>query len=249
MKEVLFPRRAERCVSWEMKINVMKSIAFMLLFVFCGCADSDRQPEMRAGERGVRESTRDSSIARPPARTSPRSGTSSVHGIELFHDDGSCDQNNSPWSYEPGGQLAVVFTPPFYPARLVEAHFFVSMNGKPDRTFRVRVYGGSVADGPRGGDLLTATVTAAADTGFEWVDVDLAAHGIMIESGDFCIAMEWLAAPGNVGRNAQFLCADTSSPDARSWWKHTPASEWVRIESIAGKGDRDLMIRATVSGR
>jgi hypothetical protein len=58
--------------------------------------------------------------------------------------------------------------------------------------------------------------------------------------------MEWITPPGNYGTRAQMLGADTSGPDRRSWWKHYPDSEWVRIEEISDSGDRDLMIRATV---
>jgi hypothetical protein len=231
-----------------MKHHFQLIVVFIIIFTYGSCENSDRRPDKHADEGRTHAGTPDTSFTRPHARPVAPSDTV-FHGIELYHDDGSCDQNNSPWGYESGGQLAVVFSPPFYPARLIGARFFVSASGKPHTPFRVRVYEGNFADGPRGGGLLTSEVAASAASGYRWVDVDLSAQDITIGGGDFCIAMEWLVEPGNMGRNAQFLCADTSQPDRRSWWKHTPDSEWKRIERIAGKGDRDLMIRAVVSER
>ena len=171
-----------------------------------------------------------------------------VNGEEIFYDDGVPEQSNSPWSVEPGGRLAVAFTPSSYPVKLAGARFLISAGGMPKTEFRVRVYGGTAEDGPHNGDLLTGEVTASAEYINQWVDVDLSPFGIVIEEGDFFVAMEWLTAPGDDGGLAQSLGADTSRPDRRSWWKHTPGSEWVRIEEISDTGDRDLMIRAHVVG-
>jgi hypothetical protein len=122
------------------------------------------------------------------------------------------------------------------------------MNGIPTTKFRVRVFGGTAASGPdENKDFLESYVTASAPFGNKWMDVDLSTQNIIINSGDFCIAMEWLTPPGDRGESAQCLGADNSAPDARSWWKADSSSDWIRIEDVANVGDRDIMIRATIS--
>jgi len=169
-------------------------------------------------------------------------------GEEIFYDDGEIDGQHSPWVDETGGQLAVVFTPPFYPAFLTKIRYFVSFGGYPTTKFRVRVYKATVSDGPdEGRDLLISEVTAAANSGFRWVEIDLSDQNILITSGDFCVSMEWLTAPGEEGKNAQFIGVDYTEPgNGRSWWKSSSSQDWKRIESIGDIGDRDVMIRATI---
>jgi hypothetical protein len=170
---------------------------------------------------------------------------------EIIYDDNTIDGNHSPWTDRTGGQLAVVFTPTFYPAVLTKVRFFVSHAGTPVTKFRVRVYGGTVEDGPDGNDLLASEVTALAEAslGLEWVEVDLYDQNIILTSGDFCVAMEWLTPPGEDGQDAQFIGVDYSQPDRRSWWKTDSSSEWKRIEEVEQDVDRDVMIRATISKR
>ncbi|GEM_PF-2654775 len=202
-----------------------------------GCTDKKPEPKVTPS-RGA---------ANGPV-TDAGSNEYSVTGEEISYDDGVPEQSNSPWSVEPGGRLAAAFTPSSYPVKLAGARFLISAGGMPKTEFRVRVYGGTAEDGPENGDLLPGDVTASAEYINQWVDVDLSPYGIVIEEGDFFVAMEWLKAPGDDGRLAQSLGADTSGPDRRSWWKHTTGSEWVRIEEISDAGDRDLMIRAHVVG-
>ena len=168
-------------------------------------------------------------------------------GEEIFYDDGLPESQHSPWWDKPGGQLAVVFTPTSYPAVLTEVRFLVGINGIPTTEFRVRVFGGTVSDGPdESHDLLKPEVTASAEYGNTWVEVDLLDQNIIITSGDFCVSMEWLTPPGDYGSDAQFIGVDYSKPDGRSWWKTDSVSRWERIEEVGNIGDRDVMIRATV---
>lgn len=170
-----------------------------------------------------------------------------AEGEEIFYDDGIPESQHSPWYDKPGGQLAVVFTPAFYPAVLTEVRFLVSINGIPTTEFRVRVFGGTVSDGPdETQEFLKSEVTASAEFGNKWVEVDLSGQNIIVTSGDFCVSMEWLTPPGDLGKNAQFIGVDQSNPDGRSWWKTDSISRWKRIEDVANVGDRDVMIRATV---
>lgn len=170
-----------------------------------------------------------------------------MDGEEIFYDDGIPESQHSPWWDEPGGQLAVVFTPTFYPAVLTKVRFLVGISGIPTTEFRVRVFGGTVSDGPDESlDLLKSEVTASAEFGNKWVEVDLSGQNIIITSGDFCVSMEWLTPPGDHGRYAQSIGVDYSKPDGRSWWKTDSVSRWERIEEVANIGDRDVMIRATI---
>jgi hypothetical protein len=169
---------------------------------------------------------------------------------EIFYDDGFPESQHSPWSDERGGQLAVVFTPTFYPAVLTKVRFLVGINGIPTTEFRVRVFGGTVSDGPdESQDLLKSEVMASAPFGNKWVEVDLSDQNVIITRGDFCVSMEWLEPPGDDGRNAQFIGVDHSKPDRRSWWKTDSSSNWERIEEVANIGDRDVMIRATIANK
>jgi len=166
---------------------------------------------------------------------------------ELTYDDGTMEAHHSPWTDETGGQLAVVFTPPFYPAVLKKAQFLVGVSGIPSTPFRVRVYGGSVSSGPdETQNLLKSEVTASALFGHQWVEVDLSDQDVIVTGGDFCISMEWLTPPRDRGDRAQMLGVDYSKPDRRSWWKTSRNHKWVRIEDVADIGDRDCMIRAVV---
>ena len=169
---------------------------------------------------------------------------------EMAYDDGLPEAQHSPWWDKPGGQLAVVFTPATYPAVLTKVRFLVGIDGVPTTEFRVRVFGGSVSEGPdESRDLLASEVRTSAPFGNKWVEVDLSDRNIMITSGDFCVSMEWLTPAGDHGAKAQLLGADYSKPDRRSWWKTDSISPWVRIEDVANVGDRDLMIRATIAGK
>ena len=173
-----------------------------------------------------------------------------TEGEEIFYDDGLPESQHSPWTSETGSQLAVVFTPTFYPAVLTKVRFLVGISGIPTTEFRVRVFGGTVSDGPdESHDLLVSEVTASAEYGNKWVEVDLAGQNIIITSGDFCVSMEWITPPGDHGSDAQFIGVDYSNPDGRSWWKTDSVSMWERIEEIANVGDRDVMIRATIEKR
>ncbi|MDH5705156.1 MAG: hypothetical protein OEZ45_03980 [Candidatus Aminicenantes bacterium] len=170
-----------------------------------------------------------------------------MEGEEIFYDDGLPESQHSPWTNATGGQLAAVFTPTFYPAVLARVRFLLGINGIPTTEFRVRVFGATVSNGPdESQDLLASEVTASALFGNKWVEVDLSDQNIIITSGDFCVAMEWLTPPGDHGENAQFIGVDHSNPDGRSWWKTDSRSQWERIEEVANIGDRDVMIRATI---
>jgi len=173
-----------------------------------------------------------------------------LEAVEHSYDDGFPEGQHSPWWQKPGGQLAVVFTPDFYPAALAKVRFLIGISGIPTTEFRVRVYGGDLFRGPdEERDLLKEEVRIRAPFGNKWVEADLTEHNILIESGEFCVAMEWITPAGDRGSRAQTIGVDYSSPDGRSWWKTDAGSKWRRIEEVANIGDRDVMIRATLQRR
>ncbi len=181
------------------------------------------------------------------ADTVAQAGAVKIDREEIFYDDGLPESQHSPWWDKPGGQLAVVFTPTFHPAVLTKVRFLVSINGIPTTEFRVRVFGGTVSEGPdESHDFLKPEVTASAEFGNKWVEVDLSDQNIIITSGDFYVSMEWITPPGDYGRDAQFIGVDYSKPEGRSWWKTDSVSRWERIEEVGNVGDRNVMIRATV---
>ena len=214
-----------------------------LSFVSIGCAGDGDGTEKEAQVIDTESETALDTIS-DAAGSSIR--TSGLAEVELFYDDGEIDQRNSPWSERAGGQLAVAFTPAAYPVSIGKVSFYVGANGIPTKAFHVRVYSGDRVNGPHEQDLLDVEIVASADHANQWVVIDMTVYGITITEGDFFVAMEWLTPPGNYGTRAQMLGADTTDPDRRSWWKHNPDSDWVRIEEISDTGDRDLMIRATV---
>jgi len=168
---------------------------------------------------------------------------------EIAYDDGTAEGNNSPWEAIPGGQLAVSFTPPFYPCVIKSAKFFVTAGGVPTTEFAVRIYAAPDASTPPQSELLAVPVKAKANGPDEWVTVDLRGSNITVTQGDFVVAMEWLTAAGVSGQSAQFLGSDESSPDTRSWWLFAAGGNWTPIKNVGsgtGDHDRDLLIRATV---
>jgi hypothetical protein len=167
--------------------------------------------------------------------------------VELKYDDGTPEGMNSPWDDGVGSQYGVGFTPPSYPAKIIKASFYVSMVGQPTTPFGVRVYQGGGSNGGPGADLLGTPVVAAATGGEQWVEVDLSNENIVVSSGDFFIAMEWLTDPGPQGMNAQFLADDINQPDSRSWWMSGATDNWQTIDTVGVLGDRDLLLRATVT--
>lgn len=200
-------------------------VIIVLLWNLSGCGNSNHKSAEKVGQ----------------------SSAVMAKGEEIFYDDGLPEAQHSPWTGETGGQLAVVFTPTFYPAVLTKVRFLVGISGIPTTEFRVRVFGGTVSDGPdESHDLLISEVTASAEYGNKWVEVDLSDQNILLTSGDFCVSMEWVTPPGDHGSDAQFIGVDYSNPDGRSWWKTDSVSIWERIEEVANVGDRDVMIRATI---
>lgn len=175
------------------------------------------------------------------------SDDAALQELELKYDDGTPEGMNSPWDDGVGSQYGVRFTPPAYPARIIKASFYVSMVGQPATQFGVRVYEGSGINGGPGADLLGSPVVAAATSGEQWVEVDLSGQNLVVDSGDFFIAMEWLTDPGPQGMNAQFLADDINQPDGRSWWMSGATGTWQTIDTVGVLGDRDLLLRATVT--
>jgi hypothetical protein len=184
----------------------------------------------------------------PPANATDGGKSKTPGSAELFYDDGFPEGQHSPWWHEPGGQLAVVFTPAFYPAVVTEVRFLVGISGVPTTKFHVRIYGGDLSGGPDERlELIEEPLAVSAAFGNKWVQVDMSDRDVLIEEGDFCVSMEWLTPPGDYGSDAQKIGVDYTNPDGRSWWKTAAGTKWQKIEDVGNIGDRDVMIRATVA--
>lgn len=216
----------------------MRSISIAMILAICSACGSPATPQDLALHDTASQKDAD---VRDHIRPEHRDGKVM---IELAYDDGSVEENDSPWSNSPGGQIAVCFTAPSAQVTIASVRYYVTSMAKPQTVFGVRAYESSPGTGPGQEIALAAPITAAAVGGDEWVTVDLV-RTVASSSKDFCLSMEWLTAPGLTGADAQFLGIDKSAPDARTWWKTGPTS-WTKTANIGTGGDRDAMIRATV---
>lgn len=151
---------------------------------------------------------------------------------EIRYDDGGFEAYF--WWINPsyGYMIAVKFTPPEKPSKLLKALFYIN---NPSQ-FKVRVF-----DENRW-SLLDAS---ANPTRNGWYTVDLSDFNIIVK-GDFYIALEYISGSSNPR-----LGGDTSRPDGRSYWV-SPGDGWVPVKEIAEtKGEQwwnvDFGIRAVVT--
>lgn len=170
--------------------------------------------------------------------------------VELLWDDSTCEEGSAPGGdWYPGGMIAVCFTPPSYPCRLVSANFNVYDVGYPDTEFGVRLF---QTDGFQGRPMYSIpipTTTAHAGPEGGWVEVDLSDAGVVIESGDFCVAMEWLTIFGDSFEDtqAQAICADSDSTyQGRSWIYWAIERIWKNTDEANEGPGWNVMIRAFV---
>jgi len=163
--------------------------------------------------------------------------------VELSWDDGTCEGHSVPGEdWYPGGMIAVCFTPPSYPCRLLSATFLVFDVGYPDTEFGVRLYRGDGINFRPRTLIPIPTTTAHAGPEGGWVEVDLSEAGVTIDSGDFCVAMEWLTMAGEdiYDPDAQALCHDEDTPyQGRSWIYWASGRLWYSLDFVG-------MIRALV---
>lgn len=148
--------------------------------------------------------------------------------IENVHIDVSC----SPWSEIPGSEIAVKFTPDFYPQKIVKTRFYVPSGAKPWTTFEVRVY--KDEDARPGNRLDSGNIRASAKMGNEWVEVSFSEQNIVIGEGSFFISMHWLTAPGSQGRKAQLLAAQFPKDEnmGHTYFKWPHKEEWILDEEV-----------------
>ncbi|MBF0204810.1 MAG: BACON domain-containing protein [Desulfamplus sp.] len=87
------------------------------------------------------------------------------------------------------------------------------------------------------------SIYGEANTGNEWVDIDVSGKNIEIKR-NFFISMYWIKAPGSKGSYAQFLGYDTTNDAGRTFWKYGYGGYWV---SPSSSYPGNSMIRAEVS--
>ena len=170
--------------------------------------------------------------------------------VTLKYDDGTLDQGFLPWSNEPGSEVAVRFTPTFYPAKLQAVQVFITgATIEAAKTlFSVCIY--SDVDGlcPGTSRLDNGSIMGAASKPNEWVTIDVSNQNIYIFQGDFFVSIYWLTPSGSSGQNAtQVLGLDSTSPiEGRSCSKWGREGSWLQM-SDTSIGDKDAMIRAIMS--
>ncbi len=166
--------------------------------------------------------------------------------MQLGYDDGSSDGPSSPWSERAGSEVGVIFSSPVYPATLEKASFYVSRASAPTTPFKVNIYQVNADKVPEH-KLISENIIVSAESGSKWVDVDLTAYNLVVLN-DFMIAMEWLTPfhPPK-GLDAQVIGTDLSNGDSRSYWRFAWQDNWKPVSEIGKSGDRNNMIRATVT--
>jgi hypothetical protein len=169
--------------------------------------------------------------------------------MELFleSDDNTCEAVIGPYGDDvPGGMIANCFIPPSWPTKIKSARFFVGQYyGIPTTEFGVRVF--RETGGRPGTEIIFAAVKGSASAGNTWASVDLEPAEIVIDSGNFCVAMEWLTCWGPIldEPESQILCADNDSPLGRTWIRLISAGTWESIATLSYT-DVNAMIRVRV---
>ncbi len=145
-----------------------------------------------------------------PNNANPRAATQ-----HLAYDSGA---PTGFYSWEAGKRVAVRFTPTQYPADLQSARFYLGAASSSNlpQTVKWSVYNGNTS-GPT--SVVASGTTVIRKNG--WHTVDLTAHNIRINGGDFFLAIELSNSILNWGY-------DRSSPiDGRSW--DFDGSSWVAL--------------------
>jgi hypothetical protein len=119
---------------------------------------------------------------------SPASTALDLLVAEIKYDSGNPRGNTIPLSDSPGGEIAVRFTPPWYPAKIQAVRFYITSWGKPNTPFGVRIYAADKGTLP-GTRLDDAALRGAGTKGNEWVDVDVSNQDIIIKGIDLKVAI------------------------------------------------------------
>ncbi len=145
----------------------------------------------------------------------------------LYYEDGLPTDDLSGFS---GMIEAVRFTPGRYPATLQRGMFYLYSNsGSYSKTFEYRVYRGS-GSGPK--TLLASGTSTLRRRG--WHIIDLSAHNIVINSGDFFLAV---VLPDN---DLGWAASSVTPITGRSWY-------WMSMLGWDNSITHDYLFRAVVS--
>ncbi|MDZ7265378.1 MAG: S8 family serine peptidase, partial [candidate division KSB1 bacterium] len=153
---------------------------------------------------------------------------------ELYYDDGSAE--GGVFVTSAGERLAVQFTPNAFPARLKFASFY---NRDSNRNIKLNIFDDNGSNGRPGSAMLSAPIVVSPQPN-SWNHIDLSARNIVISSGDFYIALEWMLADEPViGYDEDFPYA------GRSWYFDISQNQWSNFIADGDPWDkRDLMIGA-----
>lgn len=129
--------------------------------------------------------------------------------------------------------------------QLITVKFFVTEYGLPSTSFNFHLYSFSMENNFPTHKILNVPITVQAKNGDEWVEINLTNQNLILDKGDYFIAMEWLKQPGEEGKTAQTIgFAQNKKSEARSWmnWKVND-KYWVQD---TGPYKGNFMIRAEV---
>ena len=166
------------------------------------------------------------------SRAQSAAGTASdVPVAEIKYDTGNPQGNTIPASQSPGGEVAVRFTPPWYPAKVEAVRFYITSWGKPNTPFGVRLY--AADSGPFPGTRLDdGNIRGSGTKGDEWIEVNVSNQNIIIKDGDFFASMYWTKAPGTDLDHApvQYLAPDFTG-------------RWIITPDFAGYAFRGMLLK------
>ena len=136
--------------------------------------------------------------------------------------------------------------------------FFISENGFPKESFRIRIYR---ADGPNhspGTNLLTENIVVKAPGGGQWFTVDISTYNVKAASEGFFVAMEWLYGAGMLKDPCYSSFSDSYTPCGQVMrptyefkqsltWNYTIGKGWTLLTLANQQGRRyNAMIKAEV---
>ena len=159
-----------------------------------------------------------------------------------------------------GAQFALLMQPS--PKRRLgiirSVSFFMSENGFPEESFRIRIYR---ADGPNhspGTNLLTENIVVKAPSGGRWFTVDIPTYNVQAPSEGFFVAMEWIYGAGMLKDPCYSSFSDSYTPCGQVLcstfefkqsltWSYNLGKGWFQLTLANSQGRRyNAMIRAEV---
>jgi hypothetical protein len=161
---------------------------------------------------------------------------------EIAYDDGVSDNGVSIWGSIKNVAVGVLFTLPDKPIKIKGVKVFITNAGTFNTPFKIRLMDVN-GDLTPGKDLLQTEVIASAMTENEWVTVDLSKYNIEVNQKNIFAAVQWTVAPGEKGRDAQFVGFSIRDSKSRGWLNFSgKPGDWIHKDT-PGSGKGNFLIR------